>query len=181
MKCKNCKDTFDPKRFLQKYCTKNECEGIEISLAIQKAKKNLQAQQKKALAKQKQKDNKLKEQLRTYSQRLGIAKRIFQAWIRHRDKDLPCISCGITYGKWNAGHFKKAELYSSIIFNEDNVHKQCVKCNMYLGGNELNYREGLIAKIGLQRVEALEKLALRKPHKYSDEFFEMIKNKYKIL
>jgi len=37
-----------------------------------------------------------------------------------------------------------------------NVHKQCRKCNRFLGGNELNYREGLIIRYGLEYVEEVE-------------------------
>ena len=87
-----------------------------------------------------------------------------------RDAKLPCISCGATTSSvWDAGHYKKAELYSGVIFNELNTNKQCGKCNRYLGGNELNYRVGLIAKIGIERVLELEELAeSTRVKKYSD-------------
>jgi Bacteriophage Lambda NinG protein len=41
-------------------------------------------------------------------------------------------------------------------FNEDNVHAQCKYCNNQLSGNAANYRIGLVKRIGLERVEALE-------------------------
>ena len=41
-------------------------------------------------------------------------------------------------------------------FNEDNVHIQCATCNNYLSGNLIEYRKGLIKKIGVDKVEALE-------------------------
>jgi hypothetical protein len=79
----------------------------------------------------------------------------FRKWIRSRDHDQPCISCG----SWNtsdAGHYYSAGHYPELEFNEDNVHGQCRKCNMFLSGNLLEYRKGLIKKIGEQRVIALD-------------------------
>ena len=37
-----------------------------------------------------------------------------------------------------------------------NCHSQCVKCNRYLSGNVVEYRKGLIEKIGADRVLQLE-------------------------
>jgi hypothetical protein len=49
-----------------------------------------------------------------------------------------------------------------------------------LGGNELNYRDGLIAKIGEQAVIQLEKLAdTTRMKRYTNEELEQIKLKYK--
>jgi hypothetical protein len=53
------------------------------------------------------------------------------------------------------GHFK-AELYSGLIFDERNVHKQCRKCNRFKNGNELQYRKGLIESYGVEFVDKLE-------------------------
>ena len=41
-------------------------------------------------------------------------------------------------------------------WDEDNVHGQCRKCNRFLHGNLLGYREGLLKKIGAKRLERLE-------------------------
>jgi len=107
----------------------------------------------------KQKDKVLKDKLKTVGQYEGEAKRVFQKFIRLRDVGLPCISCGSNSPLIDGGHFKKAEIYSGVIFNEHNCNAQCQKCNRFLGGNELNYRVGLIEKIGLAAVEELEQLA----------------------
>lgn len=80
----------------------------------------------------------------------------FNAFIRQRDEHLPCISCGVTNAVWHAGHYKTTNAYPELRFNEDNVHKQCEKCNIELGGNVENYRKNLIERIGIERVEALE-------------------------
>lgn len=85
---------------------------------------------------------------------------IFHKYIRTRDKGKPCISCG---QEWNitfhAGHYKKAELYSSLRFHEHNVNGQCVHCNIRLEGNEDNYRSGLERRYGKQVVEEINFLA----------------------
>ena len=165
-KCKMCGNEFTPYRSTQKVCTA-KC-GIEYG--IRQTAKREQVEVKAYKQKLRTEKREAKEKLKTYSQRVNEVKVIFQRYIRMRDANLPCISCGaVTSSVWDAGHYKKAELYSGVIFNELNTNKQCGKCNRYLGGNELNYRVGLIAKIGIDRVLALEELAeSTRVKKYSD-------------
>lgn len=104
---------------------------------------------------------KLKESLKTASQYRAEAQKAFNAYIRWRDRDLPCISCDAAGlheghgGYWDAGHFISRSV-KGLAFNTHNVHKQCHKCNRFLGSNAAFYREGLIEKIGIDKVEALE-------------------------
>ena len=42
-------------------------------------------------------------------------------------------------------------------FVEDNAAGQCKKCNRYLSGNAIEYRKGLIERIGLHSVEQIER------------------------
>lgn len=168
-KCKNCGTEFYPFRSTQKVCSPDCSIQLAQKVKAQQAEKSWKA--RKADAKRK---------LKTYAQRVGDVKKIFQKWVRLRDKDQPCISCGQTDTRlWDGGHYKKAELYKGIIFHEDNCHKQCRKCNQYLDGNEANYREGLVKKIGEKRVKKLEALAVEtRKKRYSAEELEEIKNKY---
>ena len=92
-------------------------------------------------------------QKKSVSQLKAIAVRHFHKFIRTRDKDLPCISCG-RYTKLQAGHFYSAS-NSSVRFNEDNVNGQCIQCNHFLSGNLLPYRQNLIKKIGQERVDKI--------------------------
>lgn len=165
-KCKICPTVFTPIRALQMVCSA-KC-GIEYGIrqTAKREKKEVNEYKKELRAEKRE----AKEKLKTYSQRVNEVKVIFQRYIRIRDAKLPCISCGaVTSSLWDAGHYKKAELYSGVIFNELNTNKQCGKCNRYLGGNELNYRVGLIAKIGIERVLELEELAeSTRVKKYSD-------------
>jgi len=87
-----------------------------------------------------------------------LAQKKFNAFIRERDKDDPCISCG----SWNtahASHYYSAGKHKNLRFNEDNVHASCLKCNYYMHGNLIPYRENLIKKTGLERVEKLDLLS----------------------
>jgi hypothetical protein len=87
----------------------------------------------------------------------------FNRWVRQRDATQPCISCGAPppdlsqlHAGRDAGHYRSVGSAAHLRFNEDNVHGQCVKCNQWGAGRAVDYRLGLIARIGLARVEALE-------------------------
>jgi hypothetical protein len=78
-------------------------------------------------------------------------------YIRARDLGQPCISCGRNSGaKMNAGHYRTTKAAPHLRYDEDNTNLQCEACNSYLSGNIVEYRKGLIRKIGVDRVEALE-------------------------
>lgn len=125
----------------------------------------------------------LKDKLKTLSQYEADAKKSFQKWVRLRDNKQPCISCGIEQTElWDGGHYKKAEIYSGVIFNENNCHKQCRKCNRFLGGNELNYRQGLIERYGIEYADAIElKANETRNYKYTKEELIAKKIKFDIL
>ena len=92
-----------------------------------------------------------------------IAEKHFNAFIRQRDNKggyFVCISCNkpkrTDSGQYHAGHYLSAGHHSYTKFNEQNVNGQCAHCNTFLHGNLINYRKGLIRKIGLVAVEQLE-------------------------
>jgi hypothetical protein len=167
MKCKNCKDKFTPKTFLQKFCMeKPEC--VEIFVSEVKAK---QWKKKKA---------EMKKELMTLSDYSNALQVVFNKWIRKRDEGLPCISCGTLNGKRDCGHFYSVGNYPSVRFDEENCAAQCVHCNQFRGGNIHDYRVALYIKLGKEKFEALEKRA-HESRKYSiPEIKEMIE-KYKNL
>lgn len=92
------------------------------------------------------------------------AQKEFNAFIRERDKSLPCICCDkplhmIGYsrgGEYDAGHYRSTGAAPHLRFNEDNCHAQRKQCNRDKAGNAVEYRIGLIKRIGLARVEVLE-------------------------
>ena len=109
---------------------------------------------------------------KTIPQLRKLAGEKFRKFIRERDKDKRCISCG-TGSPEQAGHFYSAGHYPSLEFNEDNVHGQCVHCNYYEHANLILYRINLVKKIGIERVEQLELLAAtaKRSHYKHDRYF----------
>ena len=68
---------------------------------------------------------------------LNSVKTICHQYIRQRDKGKPCISCGTQWSNtFQAGHFYKSELFSTIRFNEFNINGQCEQCNLRKEGNK---------------------------------------------
>jgi hypothetical protein len=109
------------------------------------------------------------------------AQKQFNKYIRLRDKDLPCISCGTTEARaWHAGHYWAQGMNGVLRYEENNVHKQCDSCNIWKHGNLLNYRIGLVRKLGPERVEYLD-LYHKDIKKWSREELEQIISKYKEL
>lgn len=167
-KCKICKSAYEKKYFNQQWCSP-ECAVKLANIRLEK--------------KDRSETRERKEKLKTRTQKINDAKKVFQKWIRNRDEGFDCISCGAKYGNYtvHAGHYRKAEIYRGVIFDTRNVHAQCSKCNTYLGGNEANYRTGLVKKIGESEVLELERLAEEtKRYKWSDEELNEIKRKYRI-
>lgn len=88
---------------------------------------------------------------------LKEAQKWFNKYIRLRDRDEPCISCGRYHnGQYHAGHYLATAARPHLRYDESNCHKQCAPCNNHLSGNLVNYRISLIEKIGLEEVERLE-------------------------
>lgn len=83
-------------------------------------------------------------------------------YIRERDKGKPCISCGQNWNdSFQSGHFYKAELFSSLKFNEFNINGQCKGCNLYNDGNESGYRVGIINRYSKELLNELDSKALQ--------------------
>ncbi|EMN1549318.1 recombination protein NinG [Enterobacter kobei] len=109
-----------------------------------------------------------------------LTQRVVNDYIRERDHELPCISCGtLTTVQWEAGHFRSRGKASHLRYVEDNINKQCHHCNVQLSGNQQQYRIRLIAKIGTERVEALENN--NATHRYTIEELEAIRKHYSAL
>ena len=89
---------------------------------------------------------------------LGEAQAVVNAYVRERDKELPCISCGRFHtGQYHAGHFRTVKAAPQLRFNLHNLNKQCSACNNHLSGNITEYRINLVKKIGREEVESLER------------------------
>jgi hypothetical protein len=121
-----------------------------------------------------------KEKLKTKSDWMKEAQYEFNKYIRLRDKDKDCISCGVELkGKYDAGHYYPAGSYPNLRFNPNNVHGQCVHCNQHKHGNLQEYREGLIKRIGEKKLKELDELR-NGSNKYTIEDLKLIKADAKI-
>lgn len=117
----------------------------------------------------------MKEGLLTHKDYIKLLQTVFNTYIRKRDKDLPCVSCGtLKAEEFHAGHYI-ASTFQYLRFNEFNVWKQCSRCNTHLRGNSIPYRIELINRIGLQEVERLENERHLKFDKSIPELKELIK------
>jgi hypothetical protein len=139
-RCRHCRDWFVPILSLAVACS------LECAKALAEAKRIARGT-----------DRERREKLKSRSDWLKEAQAAFNAWIRWRDRDLPCISCGRHHaGAYDAGHYISVGANATLRFHEDNCHKQCVPCNQHKSGNAVLYRLGLVERIGLDRVCALE-------------------------
>lgn len=113
--------------------------------------------------------------------------KVFSLYIRLRDskpfgyKFFKCISCGEIkpFEKGDCGHYINRQ-HMNTRFDEMNCNAQCRHCNRFMEGNIQNYRKGLVAKYGEQRVILLEaKQGITR--KFSDFEYEQLIKYYKAL
>jgi len=170
-KCKDCKLEFTPFKFAQPRC-------MSCALLLAKSKREAKVNRDRiALQLEEKAKHKIAKDniLRVKDVKPVAQNKYFNVFIRKRDSGLPCISCGryeqeiinsgvsFRFGVWDAGHYLSRGSHPWLAFNEDNCHAQCKHCN---GGSKSEsikkatvakaYRENLIKKIGIERVEALE-------------------------
>jgi hypothetical protein len=167
-KCTVCTETFRPQRMGQRVCSPS-CAAVQGA-------KDRQKQERKETRERKQ-------ALKTRSDWLKEAQIVFNQFVRLRDQlaGHACISSGRPLD-WSgnavdAGHFRSVGSAPHLRFNEDNCHAQSKHDNQYKSGNAIDYRIGLIARIGLARVEALE--ADQTPRHYTIEDLKRIKAEYR--
>lgn len=148
-KCANCREPFTRTRPFQNWCSP-DC-GVALA-------KKKQAQERKSLEQVGRREIKAKkEALKGVSHYLKVLQAEVNQYVRLRDKDEPCISCGRHHeGQYHAGHYRTVKACSALRFNLLNIHKQCSACNTHLSGNIVEYRINLVKKIGAEQVEWLE-------------------------
>lgn len=107
---------------------------------------------------------------------LKQAQRVFNYFIRERDKNDPCISCGKFHEDYDAGHYVPQGQSSFLRFHEDNCHKEGKGCNSFDKFHLVGYRKNLIRKIGIEKVEWLEENRHTVKKWSREELNEIIKN-----
>lgn len=165
--CRNCGNPFHPRSSMHSVCHPS-CLLRKIA-TVAKAERETTARRRDAL-------KRIPDLIRE-------AQTAFNAYIRARDAGQPCICCGQPLsagdvgGKYDCGHYRSTGSASHLRFNEDNAHAQRKQCNRWGAGRAVDYRLGLIARIGLPRVEALE--SNNAVHKWTAEELRAIKAQYK--
>ena len=179
-RCKHCKGKLETgQRILHPACIDDFSIAEAVRIERKKAKEALDAAKvERAETRRRKEAAKQPQQLKKE------AEREFNAYIRARDANLPCISCGAPppdlsglHAGRDAGHYRSVGSASHLRFHEDNVHAQCVHCNQWGAGRAVDYRIGLIARIGEARVVALETNNI--PHKWTHEELRGIRDHYK--
>lgn len=147
--CRVCRAEFQPVKPLQKVC------GYACALTLAAADRA--KAEKCAIVKDRKATKEALGRLKSRATWAREAQAAFNAFIRLRDADLPCISCGRFHqGQWHAGHYRSVGAAPELRFDVLNVHKQCAPCNTHLSGNITKYRAGLIDRMGVHVVEYLE-------------------------
>jgi FtsZ-binding cell division protein ZapB len=171
-KCRICKSPYAPHSSLQRAC------GPTCALALVKLDNERKAA--KVVKESRQWVRQQKERLKTRGDHTKEAQQAFNAYIRARDSNLPCISCGThSAGQFHAGHYRTTKAAPELRFDESNVNKQCAQCNNFDSGNITEYRISLINRVGQKEVDRLE--GLTPPKHYSVDEIKEIKAKYRRL
>lgn len=171
--CKQCGTQFAPARPLQAVCS-----PICAARLVRVAKREKTAQK----AKERKSIRERKEAIKRKPDLIREAQTAFNAYIRLRDHGLPCICCGAAFasgsvgGAFDCGHYRSTGSAGHLRFNEDNAAGQSKHCNRWGSGRAVDYRIGLIKRIGLERVEALENN--NDIHKWTKEELRDIKARY---
>ncbi|MCU7216620.1 MULTISPECIES: recombination protein NinG [unclassified Pseudomonas] len=190
--CKNpaCGDSFVPQRLGQAVC------GYKCGLAIKDVN---QAKARKALDQIGRAEIQVrKEALKTRSDHLKDAEKAVRDYRRTYELSIGsgCISCGESQevilaaqgwkvgGAFDAGHFMGKGARPELRMVPENIWLQCKACNSgsYMHARKgytvsQGFRAGLIARIGLDAVEALE--ADHEPRKYTAEELKAITAEYR--
>lgn len=179
-RCPECRVMFAPARSSQAVCGEINC-----AIAYGKSEKG-RAIAGKALAEVGRREIKVrKEALKSRGDHMREAQQAFNEYIRTRDQAAGhhCISSGKPLD-WSgnavdAGHYRSVGSAPHLRFDERNCHAQSKQDNRFLSGNAVDYRIGLIARIGQEAVDALE--ADQSVRNYTVDDIKAIKAKYRAM
>jgi hypothetical protein len=166
-RCLHCKKLFTPSRPMQQVC-----DALCAMRRVRAAKVEERAKVRTR-----------KEAIKTIPVLIAEAQKEFNAYIRFRDKDQPCICCGRPLGDgdvggaYDCGHYRSTGSASHLRFTELNAHAQRKQCNRWGAGRAVDYRVGLIARIGREAVEALE--SDNRVHKWTADELRSIRDGYR--
>ena len=148
-KCKICGIPFVPYNSLTKVCEKSDCRSaLALKLLVKQKEKEWKRRKKKMI-----------ENLMTVSDWVKKVQKEVNKQVRERDEGKSCITCSTILNssvkKFDAGHWYSVN-HSSVRFDLDNIHGQCVKCNRWLNSNPHIYAMNIVQRIGQENVDRLK-------------------------
>ncbi|MGY6771963.1 recombination protein NinG [Gallibacterium sp. ZY190522] len=168
--CAVCKKQFVKKiSSLQKVCS-YQCA---LAFAEAEKKKKQEKLDRQERIKNRKRLKAYKEANKTHNDLIKEAQSAVNKYIRMRDENKECISCGTPLvgkrhgGGFDAGHYRSVGSAPHLRFYTLNIHGQCRRCNLWESGNHDQYRIGLIERLGNEKVEAIE--ADQRERHYTDE------------
>ena len=104
-------------------------------------------------------------------------------WIRTKDSIngyCTCKTCGWTgpINTMQAGHWIPKAQGNSIYFEENNIHVQCYRCNINLGGNGPEYFTYMLRTYGQDELDRLKTLA-KTSVKFKIHDYQRMESEYK--
>lgn len=179
-KCPQCRVRFTPEeRGLRIH---PDCVDAWYTAHREKQAKKAEAKRKKDAAADKRVTKQKLDGMKTIPMLIKEAQVAFNAFIRTRDAAKPCICCdrplgeGDVGGAYDCGHYRSTGSASHLRFDEFNAHGQRKFCNRWGAGRAVDYRLGLLRRIGVAEVDRLE--ASNEAHKWQREELIAIKATY---
>ncbi len=179
-KCKICSNIFNALLSTQKVCSPK----CALDLAVKERLKREEKEKKEEDRYWREKKKQLNETIKFWKPKAQSA---FNEYIRLRDHDKPCVSCGryesqltgssIRGGKWDCGHYRSVGSAPELRFEPLNAHKQCKQCNSHKSGNHVEYRFGISARLTKEELDWLE--GPHEPKRYRVEDYKKIYAEYK--
>ncbi len=184
--CKVCKARFKPVSVYEWWC----CPAHETaykSSQLDKQRQQQSASRLRSLEKLKQAKPTKKPKTKTVIKPLRVCKPsaadyaqvAINRYVCLRDYGKPCISCGQPMAdsgssKMECGHYRSRGAAKHLRFHLHNMHGQCHHCNQVLSGNRKGFMRGLTARIGPEKVEAINND--NRPRTFTKEYYQRIKS-----
>lgn len=170
--CRCCGGKFRPSLSTQKACS------VKCALDLAKQPEGQKVGRKAIADRERREIQVRKQKLKTRADYVREMQVVFNQWVRLRDADLPCISCGRHHeGQYHAGHYRTVGANPELRFEPLNVHKQCAPCNNHKSGDIVNYRINLVHRVGAEAVAFLE--GPHEARRYTIEDLKALKAEYK--
>lgn len=169
-KCAICRNPFEPRSMTHKACGPFCAQEVARVAAI-KQKAREQRQERAG-------DRVKLEKFKTLPACKREAQVAWNKYVRARDAGKPCCSCGATPkevfgGAMDCSHYRSRGSSPHLSFHLHNAAAACVKCNRFLGGNVVALRAGLIARLGEEKILAVE--ADNRARHFTKEYLARIK------